>query len=151
VASSGDSEIRFLPELLVARGHALLAKGDAPGAHEACARALTMQEERQLFGPDKVYEGDALTCIGETEIALGQLGDGLAHLERSVSITKRFPAPDLGLARFALARALTAAKREPARARELAESARNELRAAPGMEKEASEVEQWLEVTGGTR
>ena len=103
------------------------------------------------MAPDKTYEGDALTCTGETEVALGRLDDALAHLERSVLITKRFPASDLALARFALARALTAAKRDPARARELAEAARKELRAAPGREREASAVEQWLDAPGATR
>lgn len=61
-----------------------------------------------------------------------------------MSLTKRELASELPMARFALARALTAAKRDPGQALELAESARRELRATRGMEREAAEVETWL-------
>jgi tetratricopeptide (TPR) repeat protein len=146
VAATGESEIRFLPALLLTRGNALLAKGDAAGAREACGKALRMQEELQIVAPDKEYDSDTLTCMGDAEVALGQLDDAIASLERSVSIVRRFPATDLALARFALARALTAAKRDPARARDLAESAQRDLRAVAWMGREASDVAQWLEL-----
>jgi hypothetical protein len=65
-------------------------------------------------------------------------------LERTVSMTKRDSALDLALARFSLARALTSAKSDPARARVLAEQAAAELRAAPSMVREAERVDAWL-------
>ncbi len=146
VDASGESEVRLLPALLVQQGLARLAKGDAAAAHVSCTRALALEEKRETLEPDKIQPDweDALTCLGEAETALGPLERALAHLERSVSLTKREMATDLSLARFALARALTAAKRDPKRARDLAEAAGRELRAAPGMEREAREAESWL-------
>jgi hypothetical protein len=43
-----------------------------------------------------------------------------------------------------LARALTTARRDPGRARELAEAAERELRGVPGMEQRTAEIESWL-------
>jgi len=144
--ASGDSEARFLPSLLVQQGEARLAKGQASAAHASCVRALALEEKQEILGPDKIQPEaeDALTCIGEADLGLGRAEDALAPLERSVSLTKRELATDLALAQFALARALTAVKRDPDRARELAETARRGLRAAPGMERRAAEVEAWL-------
>jgi tetratricopeptide (TPR) repeat protein len=146
VDSGGESEVRFLPSLLVQQGEARLARGEGALAQASCARALALEDRLELLAPDKIQSGgeDALTCLGEAELALGRLEDALAHLERSVSLSRREATSELSLARFALARALTAAKREPVRARQLAETARQELRAAPGMEREALEVESWL-------
>jgi tetratricopeptide (TPR) repeat protein len=147
--ASGRSEARVLPVLLVEQGSALLAKGDPAGARRACTRALRLDEEQELLGPDRIFpDHDSLTCLGEAESALGRLDDALEHLERSVSLTKRQTPRDLSLARFALARALAAAKRDPDRARDLAETARRELRAARGMEREAAEVEAWIAMVG---
>ena len=143
-SAGGGSERRQLPYLLVERGRALLRKNDAKGAIEACARALGVQEKNESVGPDQTYSADALACLGEAETAVGRAEEGLGHLERSVSLTKRDPATDLALARFALARALSAAKRTPERARELAVLAQGDLHAAPGMEPEAAEVDRWL-------
>jgi len=146
VDASGESEMRFLPSLLVQRGEARLAKGEAAVARASCARALALEEKQEVIGPDKIQPEaeDALTCIGESDLALGRADDAIAPLERSVSLTKREMATDLSLAQFALARALTAAKREPERARELAQTALRGLRAAPGMERKAVEIETWL-------
>jgi tetratricopeptide (TPR) repeat protein len=146
VDASGDSEVRFLPSLLVQQGEARLAKGDAAVALASCVRALALEEKQEVLGPDKIQpeSEDALTCIGESDMALGRAEDALAPLERSVSLTKREMATELALAQFALARALTAARRDPGRARELAEKARRGLRAAPAMEQRAVEVETWL-------
>ncbi len=151
VAASGETAVRWLPSLLASRGQALLAKGDAAEARTACARALHLQDERESIAPDKSYTDDALTCLGDAQIALGQIDEGVATLERSVSITKRSPKSDLAIARFALARALTAAKRDSARAHELAKDAQKELRATAGMDREAREVEKWLEVAERSR
>jgi tetratricopeptide (TPR) repeat protein len=146
VDASGESEVRFLPSLLVQEGEARLAKGEAAVARASCVRALAVEEKQEVLGPDKILpeSEDALTCIGEADLALGRAEDALLPLERSVSLTKREMATDLSLAQFALARALTAVKRDPGRARELAETAHRGLVAAPGMEREAVEVETWL-------
>ncbi len=143
-AAGGDSERRQLPYLFVERGNALLQKYDAKGALESCARSLSVQEKNESIGPEQTYSADALACLGEAYTALGRAEDGLVYLERSVSLTKRDPAADLALARFALARALSAAKRTPERARELAVSAQRDLRATPGMERPAAAVDRWL-------
>src|SRR5262245_37285783 len=60
----------------------------------------------------------------------------IAHLERSVSLTTRYLAMELPKVRFVLAKALRTAGRDPARARELAESARDALRAAHGWDED---------------
>ncbi|HEY2510056.1 MAG TPA: serine/threonine-protein kinase [Polyangiaceae bacterium] len=146
-ANRGD-EARYLPCLLVERGRALLARGAADGARRSCDRALRVQEEKEIIGPDKIYQDDALACLGGAELALGRVDAALSHLERSVSLTDREVPADLARARFTLARALTAAKRTPERARTLAESARKDLRAAPGAGRDAEEVERWIEEVG---
>jgi tetratricopeptide (TPR) repeat protein/predicted Ser/Thr protein kinase len=150
VDASGDSEVRYLPALLVQQGEAQLARGDAGAAQASCARALAVEDKQEVLGPDKIQPEaeDALTCLGEAELALGRLDDAVAHLERSVSLTKRELASELPLARFALARALTAAKRDPGQALDLAVSARRELRATRGMDRAAAEVEAWLVANG---
>jgi len=145
VDSSGD-EVRFLPALLVQKGNALLAKGDPSGARLACRSALERQEKEEILGPDKVIPDgeDALACAGDAELALGHTGEAVKLLERTVSMTKRDSPLDLALARFSLARALTSAKADPARARALAEQAAAELRGAPSMVREAERIEAWL-------
>jgi len=150
VDASGDSEVRYLPALLVQQGEAQLARADAAAARASCARALAAEDKQEVLGPDKIQPEaeDALTCLGEAEIALGRLDDAIGHLERSVSLTKRELPSELPMARFALARALTAAKRDPGQALGLAESARRELRGIRGMEREAAEVETWLAANG---
>jgi tetratricopeptide (TPR) repeat protein/predicted Ser/Thr protein kinase len=144
VNATGDNAILYLPSLLVERGRALLAKKDAPSAQAACARALHLQEERDAVKPEQVYEDDSLTCLGEAETALGRSDEAIAHLERGLTLTKRDAPTDLALARFALAKALRAARREPERARVLATQALADLRAANGMERFAIVVAGWL-------
>jgi tetratricopeptide (TPR) repeat protein len=144
-SARASGEVRYLPAMLVAKGEALLAKGDATGARDACTKALALQEERHLVAPDLFYEDDALTCAGDAEVALGKLDDAIAHLERGVTLRKRSPATDLPLAEFALARALGAAGRDRHRARALATAAEGELKQARGMEKAAAAAAMWLE------
>jgi hypothetical protein len=62
-----------------------------------------------------------------------------------VSYTLREDPWDYALARFELAKALRTAGRGDARARELAESARDDLRKFPGTAAEARAAEHWLE------
>lgn len=141
---TGDDGTRYLPCLFVERGMALLAKGNAAGAHDACADSLKLEETRDLIDPGRMYYDDALTCLGEDDLALGKIDDALPLLERSVTLTKRDFAAELPLAEFALAKALRAAGRDPKRARALAESALAGLKEAPGAEAHSRAVEAWL-------
>jgi tetratricopeptide (TPR) repeat protein len=144
VQVTGDDGTRYLPCLFVERGTALLAKGNAAGARDACTQSLKLEEERDLIDPDKMYYDDALTCVGQADLALGKIDEALDRLERSVTLKKRDFASELPLAEFALARALRAAGRDPGRARSLAESALAGLRQAPGSEAKSQAVEAWL-------
>ena len=116
--ASGESEVRLLPSLLVVRGEALLEKGQAAAANASCGRALALQEKQGILGPDKIEPEaeDALTCIGESLMALGRFEDALGPLERSVSLTKRESPTELARARSVLARArelAAGARRKP--------------------------------------
>ncbi|MGO9708574.1 MAG: protein kinase domain-containing protein [Polyangiaceae bacterium] len=144
VDATGDKAAVFLPSLLVEHGRALLSKGDAASARTTCARALAEQEKQEVVRPEQVYADDALTCLGRAETELGRIDDAIAHLERGLTLTKRVTPTDLALARFALAKALRAGKRDPARARDLATQALDALRATNGMERFAIEVTAWL-------
>jgi tetratricopeptide (TPR) repeat protein len=146
--TQGGAGERYVPCLLVQRGEALLRKKEPAGAREACSQALALQEKQERVGPDQTYEDDAITCLGEAEVALGHEDEGVAQLERSVTLTKRDPPSDLPVAQFALARALT--RRAPERARELAQTAKKEFAATPGMEREAREADEWLATSGRT-
>jgi hypothetical protein len=66
-------------------------------------------------------------------------------LEQSVSLEHRYAPYELALARFALARALRVADRNPARAEELARGALDTLRSARGEERDVAAIERWLE------
>jgi eukaryotic-like serine/threonine-protein kinase len=141
---TGDDGTRYLPCLFVERGMALLARGNAAGARDACAQSLKLEETRDLIDPDKMYYDDALTCLGEADLALGKADEAIAPLERSVTLKKRDFASELPLAEFALARALRAAGRDPKRARSLGESAVEGFRQAPGVDAKRHAVEAWL-------
>jgi eukaryotic-like serine/threonine-protein kinase len=144
VEATGENGVRFVPSLLVERGRAFLAKGDAASARAACGRALEVEEKQELVAPEKVYADDALTCLGEAETSLGRIDEALAHLERGLTLTKRDTPTDLALTRFAMAKALRAGKRDPDRAKGLATQALGDLRAANGMERFAIAVADWL-------
>jgi hypothetical protein len=129
-----------LPALLSIEGRALVLRNDASAAEAACRRALAVQEQRGMPTPDRVYDWDSLACLGEALVARGNAEDALPLLERSVALPRRVYAGDLAAARFVLARALVAAKKDRARARELAQSAEKELATAPGRSAEHDEI-----------
>ena len=106
---------------------------------------LAVQEARGKALPTVPYYPDALNCIGEAELALRQTKSGIAHLERSVSMKTRYTANELPRVRFTLAKALRASGGELQRARDLAESAREDLRTAQGCEAEVADIDKWLE------
>jgi hypothetical protein len=62
-----------------------------------------------------------------------------------VTLTTRYLTNELPKARFALAKALRVSGKEPKRARELAEGAREDLRKAQGCESDVTEIDKWLE------
>jgi tetratricopeptide (TPR) repeat protein/predicted Ser/Thr protein kinase len=144
IDATGGGGALDLPGLLVQRGTALLAKGQAAGARDACAQSLKLQEAQNLIAPDKMYTDDALTCLGEADLAVGKIDDALAQLERGATLKKRDFAADFPLAEFALAKALRAAGRDPKRARSLAETALAGLKEAPGVDAQRQAVEAWL-------
>jgi tetratricopeptide (TPR) repeat protein len=127
------------------RAEALAQKGDFAGKAEECRKMLAVQEARGKALPTVPYYPDALTCLGEAELALHQTKSGIAHLERSVSMKTRYTANELPRVRFVLAKALRASGRELKRARDLAESAREDLRTAQGCEGEVADIDKWLE------
>ena len=130
--------------LRVMRAEALAKKGDIAGKAAECKNVLADQEKDGKVDPGAPYYPDALTCLGEAELALGDTKNAITHLERSASLTTRYLALELPKVRFALARALRSAGRDPVRARELAESARDALRAAHGWDKDIAEMDRWL-------
>jgi len=114
-----------------------------------CDEARVEQEKVKAIDPDKTYGWDALRCEGEALIALGRSSEAVAPLERSLGVKRRMFRGDYARAQFALARALTAARREPARAMDLAKAAREELARPPSLSFELREVDAWIANSGG--
>jgi tetratricopeptide (TPR) repeat protein/predicted Ser/Thr protein kinase len=148
VRETGDNGARFLPCLYEQRGRALLARHDAAGAVVACAQGVKLQEEQEVIGPDKIYSDDAITCLGEAELAAGKIDDAIAHLERSVTLTKRDWKGGLPIAKIDLARALRAGKRDEERGRRLAEEGVAGLKGVAGAEAQEKEGEAWVAAEG---
>jgi len=103
---------------------------------------------------------DALLCLGNAELALGDVAAARKHLEQNVDLTLKLEARSslgwLAIARFALARALAvsgphgAPPPDVSRAWILAEQARDELLGAvatyPYRQSALDEIERWLAV-----
>ena len=140
----GEDAAGLLADLLVVRGDALLALGRPDEATASCARALARIEREDRVSPAKLYEPDPLTCLGEAELRRGRAAEAVATLERGVALERRGDQATLSFARFALARALRAAGRDPARARTLAVQAHAGLEALPELGARAAEVDAWL-------
>jgi hypothetical protein len=144
VSETGDKGALYVPCLYEQRGRALLKRRDAVGAVAACAYAVKLQEEQGVIGPDKVYSDDALTCLGEAELAAGKIDAAIAALERSVTLTKRDWKGEVPIAKVDLAKALRAQGGDLDRARRLAEEGARELRGVAGAEKRERDAEAWL-------
>jgi tetratricopeptide (TPR) repeat protein len=140
----GEAAARYMPVLHQLRGEAHLRMGDAAGAASECRRAVSMMEAQGLLDASAPYPPDALRCLGESELALGHVGAAIKHLERSVSFERRFDPTELAAARFALARALAAGGRDPARAVALAQDARAAYAARARFETEVALIDAWL-------
>jgi tetratricopeptide (TPR) repeat protein len=144
VRETGDNGAAYLPCLYEQRGRALLKRRDAAGAIAACAQGVKLQEEQGAIGPDKVYSDDALTCLGEAELAAGKIDAAIADLERSVTLTKRDWKAEVPTAKIDLAKALRARGGDLDRARRLAEEGVREMRGVAGAEDRESDAEAWL-------
>jgi tetratricopeptide (TPR) repeat protein len=118
--------------------------GDLAGQAEDCRAILNMQKAAGALTQYARYSPDALTCLGQAELGLRRVDAALGHLEESVTFLSRSESGDLALARFALAKALRTAGRDTARARELAENAREDLRKWPALGQDLAAVELWL-------
>jgi tetratricopeptide (TPR) repeat protein len=121
-----------------------LAHGRPNDALALCDDALREQDKAKAIDGDKVYGADALRCKAEALMELGRAADAIPYLERSLTLRRRGYRGDYGRAQFALARALTAAHRDPARAVALARSAREELAKYPFLAFDLHEVDAWL-------
>jgi hypothetical protein len=144
----GEQAAFSLPKLLWARGKARArAQRDFAGEAQDCARLLAIQEARGDATSQRTYAPDALECLAEAELEQHQSAAALAYLERDATLVKRDP-QELAWARFALARALRIAGRDPERALSLAREAREGLRGAPGRREEVAAVDAWLADAG---
>jgi tetratricopeptide (TPR) repeat protein len=130
---------------MMVRADARGKKGDIAGRAEDCRTILAMQKAQGALVPDMLYDPDALACLGEVELASHRVDAALAYLEQSVGFEHRRQPVDLPAARFSLARALRVAGRDPARARDLAQRARDALSRMPAKEREIAEIDRWLE------
>jgi tetratricopeptide (TPR) repeat protein len=88
-------------------GEIAVARGQLAAAREACGRSLAFFEQH---APPAGNLAGALHCLGEVELALGNVGRATELAERAVAVA------DAVTTRFLLARALWSGGRDPARA-----------------------------------
>jgi tetratricopeptide (TPR) repeat protein len=143
----GQREWDLRLEIAKAKGD----KGDFAGMAEECASVLAVQKAAGALAPEAVYGSDSLTCLGEAELGQRQFDAAIRHFEQSVSLPLRNDPGDLLRARFALAKGLHAARRDPDRAMKLAESALDDFRKMPGSADDVGAIEQWLGSTAQSR
>ena len=129
-------------------GDALQREGQAVAAEELYLRALAIFSAG--FGEQASPLAYPLTGLGEALLAQGRGAEARERLERALMLRDVGSPVELARTRFALARALWSATREPAdrgRARELAGLARDDLHSAgPSSARELREVLAWLAV-----
>jgi tetratricopeptide (TPR) repeat protein len=119
-------------------------KADFRGQAVECAEIYALQRAAGQVAPNVPYWPDSLACLGEAELMLNRVDAALAHLEESVKLESRSDAEALPKARFALAKALRKSGRDAARARGLAESAREDLKKL-AKERDVAEIDGWLD------
>jgi tetratricopeptide (TPR) repeat protein len=107
-------------------------------------RALGMWEK--ALGEKHPNVAYALSGIGQTQLALNQPRLAVTTLERALALRSAGPgdAVELARTRFALARSLAASGKDAARARALAEQARDALASAAGGKDDLPDVNAWL-------
>jgi tetratricopeptide (TPR) repeat protein/predicted Ser/Thr protein kinase len=136
-------EDHVLPaQAAVSAAKALLVNGRAAEALARLERARTVLATK--MGARHPAVADVLYQTGRALIDNGRPDDAVATLETAVELLVEVKASldDVAAARFALARALRAAGREPARARSLAAAARSGFGATRARER--AEVDAWL-------
>jgi tetratricopeptide (TPR) repeat protein/tRNA A-37 threonylcarbamoyl transferase component Bud32 len=109
---------------------------------EALADAQRALQIHRLTKEANAAEGFSWDAIGRAQLALGKVPDAIASLERGLALQP----PDDGVIadiEFGLARALVTARRDPARARDLANKARTAFTTLKNQRKLA-QVETWL-------
>ncbi|HEX5750896.1 MAG TPA: serine/threonine-protein kinase [Archangium sp.] len=123
--------------VLVDAGHLAEALGHFDRAVRLREHALGAQHP-DLAGP--------LTGRGEALLKLGRPNEALVPLERALTLRETHTVAPVELAetRFALARALADAHKDPARARVLAQKAASSLQ-QPGTESLRSRIQAWLD------
>jgi tetratricopeptide (TPR) repeat protein len=126
-------------------------KGNFAGMAEECASVLAVQKAAGALAPEAVYGSDSLTCLGEAELGQRQFDAAIRHFEQSLTFPLRNDPGDLPRARFALAKGLRAARRDPDRAMKLAQSALDDFRKTPGSADDVAAIEQWLGSTAQSR
>jgi tetratricopeptide (TPR) repeat protein len=126
----------------VAVGEVERASGQLDAALAHHLQALVVMETSSNPAPG--HYARTLLALGETRLRRGEVDPAVAAIERALALREGIPGPpeDVAEARFALARALDAAHRDPARARTLAEQARETYRAR--RPDDLAEVERWL-------
>ncbi|MEM9463495.1 MAG: tetratricopeptide repeat protein [Myxococcota bacterium] len=128
-------------------GIVFYAQGDYENARVYHQRAQEILEK--ALGPDHPNVAYPLVGLAEVALKIRDLASARAYAERAVSIRKASEVGHqlLAEARFVLARALWSERSERARARSLAEQARDALVAAEGpgnSDVELDEVDAWL-------
>ena len=126
---------------------ALRERGDLKKALEHQGRALQIYEDRTTAGSEPPEMAHLLTNMGETQLALGTPAQALETFERALRLLEARRAEDVELApvRFAIARTLALAGREPVRARSLAQLAHEGFSQSTGARDKLGEVERFLD------
>jgi tetratricopeptide (TPR) repeat protein len=120
---------------------------DANAPHEALPLLLRAHGiMRKSYGADHPEFAAVLTVLGEAFVAVGQPEEALAPLEQAWAIHDGPDKPPIRAAAtaFTLARALTAARQDRARARELAALARNGFASPDATAADRAEIGDWL-------
>jgi pSer/pThr/pTyr-binding forkhead associated (FHA) protein len=131
-------------------GSLLRAAGSYDQALARHRRAIEIYEARMGTGPEPPELAHLLTNLGETLLAKGDTKGALETLERALGMLEGRRAEDTELApvRFAIARTLAQAGREPLRAKSLAQLAFDGYLQATDGEKKAAEIERWINERG---
>jgi tetratricopeptide (TPR) repeat protein len=147
-AKLGGPEHDLVAEALNGLSECALRLGDAPGALSQARRALEIDEK--VFGKESANLTRDLTAEGEALLALRRPALAVPPLERGARLAEAglLEPVERGAVRFALARALRAAGRDPGRGLLLARGALADFSAAEGpAARRAEDVAHWLGAT----
>lgn len=141
-AKNGGPDAPKVAELTVALGDLYLDQGLPKRALAAFDDGRTTYERK--LGAAHLRVGDALEGLGRARLAAGDAPAAIETLEQVLVLYSGLPRmPRVAQAEFSLARALAAARRDPARAEALARSARVAFEGAR-MAPEVTKVDRWL-------